>query len=314
MRSRRGNHRRLYSLVGLALAGCVTGGGPKEATLSAQPGYASPSGRDFDPLDMDDGFNPELSRTRGVEMHWRDRVFRAAMTRGMSRVKNSSLASLLPIARADPGFHSGSVTVYRWRRRDIEEVVMASETAETWLIIPVLLRPDRVLELEQSDVPIEPKSEEAIEVDAILAATEFALQSFPSGRWRMFAFPEVNPDGDRDARDLMRVYMISSDPRVPDVDVLVADRSRRQPARPLSLRVHHAPAAWDQDVISIEEDYPTPLTVARVLEREVMAREFEVVGANGGRWRIHSETGMIEEIVGTPELDARDDEDAELGE
>ena len=78
--------------------------------------------------------------------------------------------------------------------------------------------------------------------------------------------------------------------------------------------MHHAPAAWDQDVISIEEDYPTPLTVARVLEREVMAREFEVVGANGGRWRIHSETGMIEEIVGTPELDARDDEDAELGE
>ena len=299
----------LCCMVGVP--GCQTGGANGAPSLPGTPGYSSPTGASsgYDPLDVDSGENLSLSAARGVELRWRDQVFRVGMSRGMSRARKSTLSITLPVASVDPGYHSGQVTVFRWIQRDIEEVNPTGETATRWLIIPVLLRPDRVLEVEQTDLPVEKTSVEREIIDANIAATKAALDAYPGGRWRMHAFSEVNPAGERDERDMTRVYMLADTPTVPDLDVLVADASRKRPARVLGVTVHHEAGSWEAERMTLARSAPSALTVARLVSRGELAREFEVTGTDGSLWRVHSETGEISLLQpGTSGSDSASDE------
>ncbi|MGB1699633.1 MAG: hypothetical protein ACPHRO_06760 [Nannocystaceae bacterium] len=290
-----------------ALGACTVQEGGAPPKLPGNPGYATPSsgGLTHDPMDVDDGSSLSLAAARGVDLHWRDRVYRVAMSRGVSRMAKTSVSTLLPVASADPGYHSGQLAIYRWRQRDIEEVDLAPENGQKWMVVPVLLRPDRVLELEQFDYPVQKNSAEAREIEAVMVATNVARAEYSGGRWRMFAYPEVATNREDRLRNLTRVYMLSEDDQAPDLDVLVADRVRRSPAKSLGLTVHHAPAAWERELIEVNSPQPTTMTVTRLVSREVLAREFEVLGSDGSRWSVHSETGAIER------LDGPDNEDAE---
>ncbi len=297
------------------LGGCDPQGGTSPPGLPGNPGYASASGENFshDPLDVDDGGNVSLTTARGRDLHWRDRVYQAAMSRGVSRMAKTSVSTLLPIATADPGYHSGQLTIYRWPQRDIEEVDLSPEQGEKWVVVPVLLRPDRVLELEQFDYSVDPKSPEAREIEAMMLATSVAREAYSGGRWRMFAYPEVAEGRADGVKDTMRVYMLSADDQAPDLDVWIADRARRRPAKSLGLTVHHEPAMWARDVMEVRRPQPTTLTVTRLLSREVFATEFQVVGSDGSRWTVHSETGAIER-VGDPEIRGEMSASEDLGE
>ncbi len=301
-----------------AFGACDKQGGTSAPGLPGNPGYASASSESFshDPLDVDDGDNLALSTARGVDLHWRDRVYRVAMSRGVSRMAKTSVSTLLPIATADPGYHSGQLTIYRWRQRDIEEVDLSPERSHKWIVVPVLLRPDRVLELEQFDVMVEAKSPEAREIEAIILATSAARAEYSGGRWRMFAYPEVADDREDGIKDMTRVYMLSQDDQAPDLDVLIADRARRRPAESLGLTVHHEPSMWTREVMEVRRPQPTTLTVTRLVSRGVFATEFEVLGVDGSRWTVHSETGAVER-VGAPEGEENSEvstASAELGE
>ena len=145
----------------------------------------------------------------------------------------------------------------------------------------------------------------------------------------MHAFPEVNTAGERDERDLTRVYMLADAPSVPDLDVLVADASRKRPARALEVTVHHEAGSWEAERMTIAKTAPSAITVARLVSRGELAVEFEVTGADGSLWRVHSETGEISllqpggsasesaSVEGTPEVPAqapRDGADASVEE
>ena len=62
--------------------GCQTGGASGAPSLPGTPGYSSPTGASsgYDPLDVDSGENLALSAARGVELRWRDQVFRVGMS------------------------------------------------------------------------------------------------------------------------------------------------------------------------------------------------------------------------------------------
>jgi hypothetical protein len=286
----------------MTLGACGEQTGVSTPSLPSNPGYTGASSQrfDYDPLDVDDGGNLALSAARGIDLHWRDRVHRVAMSRGMTRMTSTTLSTLLVVATADPGYHSGQLTVYRWVQRDIEEVDLSPERGHKWLVVPVLLRPDRVLELEQFDFPVEKKSPEAREIEAVMLAKTVARAEYGGGRWRMFAYPEVAGGREDDVKEMMRVYMLSQDDQAPDLDVLIADRMRRKPPRSLGLTVHHEPAMWTREVMTVNGPQPTTLTVTRLVARGVFATEFEVLASDGSRWTVHSETGTVER-ANTPE-------------
>jgi hypothetical protein len=147
----------------------------------------------------------------------------------------------------------------------------------------------------------------------MMLATSVAREAYSGGRWRMFAYPEVAEGRADGVKDTMRVYMLSADDQAPDLDVWIADRARRRPAKSLGLTVHHEPAMWARDVMEVRRPQPTTLTVTRLLSREVFATEFQVVGSDGSRWTVHSETGAIER-VGDPEIRGEMSASEDLGE
>src|SRR5690606_28171411 len=123
------------------------------------------------------------ARAHGEALWWRDHAVQLAVDRGLTRVGSNQSGPLLPIADVEEGFHGASVTFYRWLERDANKMgpARSSEFAQRWLVIPILLRPDRVLENEQFSTYLDPTSARGREVDAMLAVGDKLAADFPGG-------------------------------------------------------------------------------------------------------------------------------------
>ena len=77
------------------------------------------------------------------------------------------------------------------------------------------------------------------------------------------------------------------------VDELDDDAGNDETPLLLGKTVVHAPGAWASEEIQMSLPGPTAITVARVLERGLLATQIVAVGSDGSRWGIDSERGEI---------------------
>jgi hypothetical protein len=170
----------------------------------------------------------------------------------------------MPRAEVDGGGQSGQVIWYRWLDSDLgEDKALNAEGARRWLLVPVLLDPDRVLEVEQTPHKIEYRHDEYYKVEAMLLAASQANAKYPEGRWGIHAYREI---GSRSGKNMAttRVYLLAREAGTPDLEIVVADaRKKGERGEVITITEVHAAGAWGGEEILLEGDEPSPLTVAR---------------------------------------------------
>ena len=286
--SRRGVFRgTLALLVGLTLS---TGGCDAKEDESTPPLVHPAEGAPHPIL---------LSRAgrHGPSLWWRDHALQLAVDRGLTRVGGNSSGPLLPIADVDDGFHSASVTFYRWLERDAKKMgpTRNAEYAQRWLVIPILLRPDRILENEQFSDYLTKDSDRAREIDAILVAGEALSADHPGGRWHMHPYREgTHKAPQRKIRT--RVYAMGLTPESPDVELVVADAKSNAAAFVEAKQVIHEGGAWEATEMKLAVNAPNAMTLARVLSRQLLAQRVTVHGKDGSVWSIDAESGEVENL------------------
>lgn len=232
---------------------------------------------------------------RGVELYWMERALNLAYERGLPRVGKSVHAAIMPIATADEGYHSAGVTFYRWFEEDLDEAGHPDPTrAKRWLAVPILLRPDRVLELEQFGNEVETDAEVYRRIVAIELAAKAALEQHPQGNWSFHTFREEKKVKNKGRVRQTRVYMLGRGS--PDLEALVLDeRGRKEPAVVTLLR-EQQPVVTTGSSIKTSLNRPGVSTVARALAVVEVAGTVPVESADGSRWSVAAETGEISRI------------------
>lgn len=222
---------------------------------------------------------------------------RLAYETGLPRVGSSNVAALLPLASIDEGAHSGQVTFYRWRAEDVgKSGELDPKVAQRWLVVPFLLRPNRVLENEQFNYELDDKSEEFRLVRGVMTAAMGAAEKFPEGQWHMHPFSETQRDGTRRLWRT-RVYLVSTDGNSPDLEVVV-EEPRKKKGKPKVVEVItvHQPGDVGSQSVRTRQSSPGPLTVARVKAMGLEAGRVAVEAGDGSKWKISSDTGEIESL------------------
>jgi hypothetical protein len=248
-----------------------------------------------------DDAEPGAIAERGSTLAWMEHTLTVGLERGLPRVGRSTAAAAMPIASVDPGLHSGQVTIYRWMEDDLDrEGNVRPELADRWLIIPMLLRPDRVLELEQMTKEVDMNSPEFHTIAAVDLAQRTLRQREPAGQWNAHPFREQALLGHVN-RGVTRVYMLGRD--AADYEVVVRDAlGRKKEPKVLAVRKHHDPAAMRERPPRIELPRPSPLTVARVLPHVPVGGRVTIAASDGSRWTI-DERGVPEPAGADPASD-----------
>ena len=256
-------------------------------------GYAGASGSEMqpgDPAPLDES-DLEAMADRGIELFWLEHQTILAFDVGLRRAGRHNSVTLLPVASVDDGAHSGQVTFYRWLKTDVpDDGTLEPTAAKKWLVVPMLLQPDRVLENEQFSEEIDPDGEDFLRVRAILAAARHAADTVPGGQWHMHAFRERIGRG-----QATRIYLFSASAGSPDLELVMADPKKKKDPPSLlgDVVIHHHAGAWEGDVIETAVPSPTPMTVARVRSRGLDAGDVQVTSSDGTKWWVNAETGAI---------------------
>ncbi len=286
---------------GLALATTLLlGGCDKEREEPRAPGeaigYEGGSSEDMIPDEGNVLADSDLEgiARRGVHVAHLQRALFLADSRGLARAGNLNAVTIMPVAAVDPGANSGEVTYYRWRAEDVgEDNQLVATRARRWLSVPLLLRPDRVLENEQHDDRVEFGTDPHRRINAILVAATAARAEHPDGRWNFHTFREVIKQG-RKTQATTMVYLVALDEGTPDLEIRVEDAKRKKEASVLSTRVHQAAGQWSGEVIVTQLDAPGVIAVARAVGRGVEAGPVEVKAADGSVWTVDPVSGAIQ--------------------
>lgn len=259
-------------------------------------GYEGGSSEDMIPDDgniIEDSDHEGIAR-RGVHMAHMERALALAERKGLGRAGNVTAVTILPISQVDPGAHSGEVTFYRWMAEDVgEDKELVATRAHRWLSVPLLLRPDRVLENEQHNDPVEFGSDGHRRINAILLAASTARAEYPDGHWSFHTFREMVTQGrKREATTL--VFLVARDEATPDLEIRIEDARRKKEASVLSTRVHHAPGKWSGDAVETQLEAPGVIAVARAVARGVEAGPLTVRTAGGSVWTVDPVSGAIQ--------------------
>jgi hypothetical protein len=228
-----------------------------------------------------------------VELHWLE-VGLGIADAGLARAGRTDAGALLPLASVDEGAHSGQVAFYRWRSDAVPESgELDPARAQRWLVVPYLLRPERLLDNEQFSVAVEKGTDEYWLLGGVIQAAQSARRAHAKGRWHMHPFREARPDGTRRIR-ATRVYMFGLDDHSPDLEAVVEDPRRKGEAPKVQLVLVHD--VGDRSGAGLRTRTPSvgPLTVARVRARGVEGGTVRVTTADGTVWPVSAETGAIE--------------------
>lgn len=240
---------------------------------------------------------------RGQLLHQLEKTLDMAYTQGLHAVGSPGEgAVVMPLVDVDPGGRSAQVLFVRWRPND-QGVLPPLDwsTAERWLLVSMLLSPDRVLDVEVLQGAVPEGSHLATRVDCLVAAAQSARALAPDSVFHLLDLYEevpVEPGKPAKGKTLQaHVYAMSADGDGVDLEVLVSLPRKRQPAEAREAWLVHEVGAVLTDPIRIETDNPGPITVARAMMRGLEAGEVEVVSAQG-RWTVVSGTGLVRRASG----------------
>ncbi len=235
---------------------------------------------------------------RGRLLHQLEKTLRLAYTEGMYSVGSPGEgAVVIPLVDVDPGGRSAQVMFLRWRPN--EQGVMPpldSRTAERWLLVSLLLSPDRVLDVELLQGGLPQGSHLITRVESLITAADHLRTTAPKSVFHLLdLYEEVPADPDKPAKGksvLAHVYALSADGDDVDVEVLVTPPRKRRAAEVKHSWVVHEVGAVISNPIPIETDSPGPITVARAMMRGLEAGTIEVVSSEG-RWTVVAGTGLV---------------------
>ncbi|MEE9386231.1 MAG: hypothetical protein V3V08_22700 [Nannocystaceae bacterium] len=282
------------AFAGCHLAGATTPvglGTIGAASADMQPGLPTA----VSPLDL------EAVSERGRLLCQLERLLGLAYEVGLPRVGAVGAEVLLPVASVDRGGRSGDVTFFRWQSGEAADALGTPDPllATRWLVVPILLDPDRVLENEQFSDSIEKGSETHLRLVGFVRAAQAAQALDPAGSWSMHPVREYVRNGTKRARQT-RVYMFARSEGAPDLEIVVADRKRRTPAVATSVVEQHPAGAYAAAELSLSVPQPGPMTVCRALRRGPAGADVVVRTTQGLRWRIDGGDGRIERLPAHP--------------
>lgn len=234
---------------------------------------------------------------RGRLLHQLEKSLTMAYEDGLASVGSAGTDAVLPLVDVDPGGRSAQVMFVRWRPlADGQLPPLRASTAERWLLVSMLLTPDRVVDVELLQGPVAEGSHLATRVDTVVVAAERARQLAPGALFHLFdLYEEVPAQGRKGSGTAVmgRVYALSADGDGPDLELVVAPPKRREPAAVTEAVVVHAPAMIFQDPMEIDTPTPGPITVARAMLRGLEAKPVTVQSPQGA-WTVASGTGLVQ--------------------
>jgi hypothetical protein len=236
---------------------------------------------------------------RGRLLHQLEKALHMGYVDGMMTVGDPGTDAVLPLVDVDPGGRSAQALFVRWRPNpDGSKPPLLATTAERWLLVAMLLTPDRVVDVEILQGPVEEGSPLATRIDVVLAAAERVRTLTPGVVFHLLDLYEEAPAAPgkpgkptKGPNAQARVYALSADGDGPDVELVVALPQRRSPAAVTSAAVVHADAKADPLVI--ETPSPGPMTVARAMLRGLDAGSITVRSPQGD-WSVAAGTGLVE--------------------
>lgn len=237
---------------------------------------------------------------RGRLVHQLEKALRMGYVDGMMTVGSPGTDAVLPLVDVDPGGRSAQAMFVRWRPgTDGQRPPLSAATAERWLLVSMLLTPDRVVDVEILQGPVPAGSHLAARIDTVLAAAERVRALAPGTMVHLLdLYEEVSVDPGRPAKGTMlagRVYALSADGDGPDLELVVAPPERRKPAVVTQAAVVHPDA--DGNPLRIETPTPGPLTVARAMLRGLDAGSIAVRSPQGD-WVVDAGTGLVRRADG----------------
>jgi len=232
---------------------------------------------------------------RGRLLHQLEKALRMGYADGMLTVGDAGTDAVLPIVDVDPGGRSAQAMFVRWRPgADGKLPALSAKTAERWLLVAMLLTPDRVVDVEILQGAVEDGSHLATRIDSIVAAAERARTLAPGAMFHLLdLYEEIPVDPHKPAKGntiQAHVYALSADADGPDLELVVQPPKRRTPATVTAAAVVHASA--DADPLVIETSTPGPVTVARALLRGLDAGSITVRSPQGD-WVVAAGTGLM---------------------
>ena len=231
---------------------------------------------------------------RGALLSAMERALRLGYEQGAYAVGVGEGDIVLPLVDVDPGGRSAQVLFLRWRR---DEVGLAGDLhpkyAERWLLVSMMLEPERVLDKELLAGKVEEDGVEFHRAAALLAAAETLRTQTPDEAYHLFTVPELTQTDSRRTPTVVatRVYALSARGGGPDVEVLVDAAKKGRIPEVLGSTVVHEPGAVTDAQIRVDQPQPAPASVARVM-LQGGAGSVEVE-SSAGAWLVDRRTGRV---------------------
>lgn len=230
---------------------------------------------------------------RGKLLFDMERALRIAQEQA-ARIGEPKNDVILPLVDVDPGGKSAQVVFLRWPEETAgDRSRLSADDAQRWLLVSMLLAPERVLDAELLHGTVVRHTGEHVHAGAIIEAAKQLQQIAPGQSFMMLSVLEQPAGG---TTLVTRVHAFSAEGDGPDVELVVAPaKGKRGVPRLLSTQTIHPAGvmASDGDLVTLLElDQPMSMTVARVMLRGPDA-EPVTVRARTGAWRVMPADGRV---------------------
>ncbi len=227
---------------------------------------------------------------RGQVLAKMERALRLAYEQGLSRIGDDGDV-VLPMVDVDPGGKSAQVMFVKWSGPAAKTLVATEATR--WVLVSLLLDPDKVLDVELIDGKVEAGSHEARRVRSLLASARHLQKAAPGDLFHLMDLYERSDPSDAKSKTVARVYAMSADGDGPDLEVVIDEVKKKVEPAVLQDRLVHPRGKGVASPIVTATKVPTPMTVARAMLVQGGAPDVPVQMSDNSNWTISSADGRI---------------------
>ena len=232
---------------------------------------------------------------RGVMLFNLQRAIHLGYEFGARSVGTAEDDIILPLADVDPGGRSAQVMFVRWSRDRVGvDGSLHPKYALRWLLVSLMLEPERVLDRELLAGDVGEDTVEFHRVAAMLAAAKALQADAPGVAFNLFTVPELRQTDSRRVPTIIatRVYAMGTPEGGPDYEVLVDAAKKSQIPGVLAMTKIHDGGAVTPEAINVAGAQPAPASVVRAMSRGGGAGPVEVQSSSG-TWLIDARTGRV---------------------
>lgn len=291
---------RLAVLAAAFLCGCATVPGANDKEEFEDLGLVASSSEPPPGvlIPVADGDLPAVSE-RGRLLQRMERALVLAYEQGVTRVGGVPAEDVvLPLVDVDPGGQSAQVMFVRWHGK--AKAALDPAEAERWLLVSILMDPDRVLDVELLAGQIGAGSHFHRRVQTQLAAARTLAKVAPGDLFHLLDLYERADPADAKSEVRGHVYAFSADGDAADVEVVVDPPKKKKPPEVRSSRTVHPKGRGSQSPIVVFLPQPAPLTVARAMLMGPDAGQVLVMAAGEAQWTVSAASGEIEAAGAAP--------------